>query len=440
MKAPNTRPTGQDSSLTDTLVRDRRDFHAHPETRWTEFRTSAKVARRLEDLGFAVHLGADTTTGAGAVMRPSSDEIEEHLRRARSEGAPPELLARMGGIPGVVGELALGGKGPTLAFRFDMDALAGQEASGDDHRPWREGFASRHDGCVHACGHDGHTAIGLGFADRLMAQAAGLGGTVRLIFQPSEEGGGGAAGIVDEGWLDDVDAFYAVHLCLAHDGRPMGSGEIGAGSVDFLDSRRFDVHYQGRAAHPCGDPQRGRNALLAACEACSGIFAIPPHGEGMLRVNVGTLTAGTARNTIAANASFTFEVRGEHGAIADEGQERALRIVQGYATAHGVHCEIVDAGRTPSGRSDAESIALIEQAAAAVPWFEHIHPHAQVGGSDDATEMMNRVQSQGGKAAYIGIGADLCGGLHASNFDFDEDAMPATVSLLLALVRTAGVA
>jgi aminobenzoyl-glutamate utilization protein A len=231
-----------------------------------------------------------------------------------------------------------------------------------------------------------------------------------------------------------ADAEAHGHLALAYEGRPLRSGELGAGCVDFLDSRRFDVTYTGKAAHPCGDPQNGRNALLAACAACLDIFAIPPHSEGLSRVNVGTLSAGVSRNTIAPNAYFELEVRGENEAITDYGEERVLKILEGTAAAHGVKCEVVPAGNTPSGSSDVASIEVVRSAAGKVDWFENVYDYAQVGGSDDATEMMNRVQQKGGKATYMGIGADLAGGLHAGNFDFDENAMAATVELLLAVV------
>jgi aminobenzoyl-glutamate utilization protein A len=421
--------------LHDTLVQHRRDLHRHAEVRWTEFRTTSIVASWLTSLGYEVHLGRDTTTGAGAVARPDEEALRRHMERAAVQGASAEILDRTEGYTGVIGELGSGRDGPTIAFRFDMDALAGEEADGDGHLPAREGFRSVNEGCVHACGHDGHTAIGMALAQQLVENRAELVGRVRLIFQPSEEGGGGARGIVDRGWLDDVDSFFAIHLALAHEGRPMRSGELGAGSVDFLDSRRFDVRYTGRAAHPCGDPHNGRNALVAACGACLGIHAIPPHGEGLLRVNVGRLSAGVSRNTIAPNARFELEVRGESARIADHAQRRVMRIVEGAAAAHGVECEITPAGNTPAGRSDGASIAVVKQAAGQVAWFETVHDHGQVGGSDDATEMMNRVQSRGGKAAYIGVGADLAGGLHAADFDFDERAMAATVELLLGVTE-----
>jgi aminobenzoyl-glutamate utilization protein A len=421
------------AQLHEALVTDRRDIHRHPEVRWTEFRTTSIVASRLLALGYAVHLGRDATTGAGAVSRPGKEALRRHVARAVDQGASPEILDQTEDYTGVVGELDCGREGPTLAYRFDIDALPGREADGPQHLPAREGFRSVNEGCVHACGHDGHTAIGLGLAQQLVENRAGLSGRIRLIFQPSEEGGGGARGIVDRGWLDEVDRFFAIHLALAHEGRPMGSGDLGAGSVDFLDSRRFDVCYTGRAAHPCGDPHNGRNALVAACGACINVHAIPPHGEGLLRVNVGRLSAGVSRNTIAPDARFELEVRGESARIADYGQRRVLRIVEGVAAAHEVECEITSAGNTPSGRSDGAGIAIVKEAARQVAWFRTVHDHAQVGGSDDATEMMNRVQSRGGKAAYIGVGADLAGGLHAADFDFDERAMAATVELLLVI-------
>jgi len=419
------------------LVTLRRDIHRHAEVRWTEFRTTSIVTEELRRLGYDIYLGRDTTTGLGSEGRPPDAELRRHMSRALSQGASEEILDQTDTYTGAIAKLETGKPGPTIALRFDMDALGNEEAEGEKHRPYREGFRSVNEGCVHACGHDGHTAIGLGLAEQLIEYSDVLTGKLLLLFQPSEEGGGGARGIVDKGWLDDVDYFVAIHLALAYEGRPLRSGEMGAGCIDFLDSRRFDVTYSGKAAHPCGDPQNGRNALVAACDACLNVFAIPPHSEGLFRANVGTLSAGVSRNTIAPNAYFELEVRGESEEIANYGEDRVLRILEGTAAAHGVECEIGRAGNTPSGGSDIESINLVKAAGAKVDWLKNVYDYAQVGGSDDATEMMNRVQENGGKATYIGIGADLMGGLHSGDFDFDEDAMAATVELLLAVVDEA---
>jgi len=262
-----------------------------------------------------------------------------------------------------------------------------------------------------------------------------LKGKFKLIFQPSEEGGGGAMGIVDKGHLDDVDYFFAVHLCLYHNSKILKSGEIGTGCKDFLDNRRFNITYKGKAAHPSGDPHNGSNAILGASVACLGIHTIAPHGEGMFRTNVGIIKGGVSRNTIAPNAYFELEVRGENQKIADYGEKRVSEIIKGAATLYNLEYKIESAGGTPSGESNPDAMSLIKEAAKTIPWFENIYDYAEVGGSDDATEMLNRVHSKSGKGTYIGIGANMSGGVHRANFDFDEEVMLHTVELLITTVN-----
>ena len=125
-------------------------------------------------------------------------ELERQYARAKAQGADPEFLpATRGGMTGVIGILRCG-EGPTLAMRFDIDALGVVEASESTHRPACEGWASMNEGFMHACGHDGHTAIGLAVAKVLMAIRENLHGTIKLIFQPAEEGVRGAKSIVEK--------------------------------------------------------------------------------------------------------------------------------------------------------------------------------------------------------------------------------------------------
>ncbi len=140
-----------------------------------------------------------------------------------------------------------------------MDALDLSEALDDSHRPFRDGFASCNPGMMHACGHDGHTTIGLGLAQVLKQYEAQLNGTIKLIFQPAEEGTRGARAMVAAGALDGVDYFTAIHI-----GTGVPEGTVICGSDNFMATTKFDVRFTGVAAHAGGKPEEGRNALLAA--------------------------------------------------------------------------------------------------------------------------------------------------------------------------------
>jgi aminobenzoyl-glutamate utilization protein A len=309
--------------LEQKLIESRRDFHKYAEVKWTEFRTSSKVAQRLQELGMEVKMGLDIAEKGFQFSYPSQEDIEKEIQRAISQGAKKELVEQMHGITGVVGIIDTKKEGPTIAFRFDMDALPNFESDEGKHFPKVNGFRSVNEGYCHACGHDGHTAIGLGVAEVLMSIKDTLTGKIKLIFQPAEEGGGGARGIVEKGLLDDVDYFFAGHVGLTKlDGLPLKSKGIICGVKDFLDIRRYNITYIGKAAHPCGDPHVGKNALLAASAASLNIHAIAPHSQGMMRVNVGVLKAGVSRNTIAPNAYLEVEVRGENDTVADYGEDK----------------------------------------------------------------------------------------------------------------------
>ena len=216
-----------------SVVAMRRDLHAHPELGFLEYRTASLAAERLARLGYAVTAGPEVMRAAAMAGGPTPAAVAAAQRDALAAGASPEWVARMpAGQTGVVAELTRGA-GPVLAFRFDMDALPVSETPAERHRPNQQGFRSARDGLMHACGHDGHTAIGLAVAERLANPAAGWHGTLRLIFQPAEEGGRGAKPMVEAGVLDDVDYFFAGHL-----GCKLPSGSLAAAATGFLFSRR----------------------------------------------------------------------------------------------------------------------------------------------------------------------------------------------------------
>lgn len=250
----------------------RRDFHHFAESGWVEFRTAAKVSEILDSLGYELAMGRDVVDAESRMGLPDDATLAQEFARARAQGAPEKWLAPFeGGFTGIVATLNTGRPGPTLAFRVDMDALDLSEAHDDSHRPYRDGFASCNPGMMHACAHDGHTTIGLGLAQVLKQHEAQLNGTIKLIFQPAEEGTRGARAMVAAGALDDVDYFTAIHI-----GTGVPEGTVICGSDNFMATTKFDVRFTGVAAHAGGKPEEGRNALLAAARPLSRCMASRP--------------------------------------------------------------------------------------------------------------------------------------------------------------------
>lgn len=407
----------------------RRDLHRFPETAFLEYRTAALVAERLSELGYTVRVGPDIMCMDRVRSIPDAQDIEAARVAALHSGANPCWLNRMpGGQTAVCGELQRGA-GPVVALRFDMDALPVHEAEACQHRPSADGFASVHHGRMHACGHDGHTAIGLAVAERLSQLNADWTGTLRLIFQPAEEGGRGAQPIVASGLLDDVDVFLAAHL-----GCQLSSGQIALTADGFLWAEKWNVTFSGMAAHAAMCPEEGRNALLAAALAVPALYALPRDGQADTRINVGVFQGGRTRNVIADHAYLELELR----ASAHEGLTRlttgAKRALEGAALMQGVDVEIDVYGTAISAASDSAIMKRLEKAVFATGTGTVIQ-HWPIGGGDDATFMMQRVQEQGGQAGYCLIGADIAAPHHASTFDFDETALEKAVTLLTAFVE-----
>jgi aminobenzoyl-glutamate utilization protein A len=398
----------------------RRDLHAHPETGFLEYRTAALAAETLTGLGYAVRVGPEVMRAEAMAGVPGAVAVAGAQEAARAAGAPEGWIARMpGGQTGVVAELVRG-EGPVVAFRFDMDALPVPETGAAGHRPNALGYASGRPGVMHACGHDGHTAIGLTLAARLVADETWR-GRIKLIFQPAEEGGRGAKPMVAAGVVDDVDWFFCGHLgCL------LPSGKLAPVATGFLFSRKIDVVFSGRAAHAAMGPEQGRNALLAAAIATQGLYAIARRADGATHVNVGRLVAGSGRNIIADRADMMIEVRGESDAGLAYMVERAEQVVAGAAASQDVSYSTVIMGETISAATSPEAGEVVAAAGAGIV---DLVPEWSIGGGDDATFMMRRVQERGGKAAYFILGSDLAAVHHATDFDIDEAALETGVAL-----------
>jgi aminobenzoyl-glutamate utilization protein A len=409
-----------------TIAR-RRDFHHYPETGWTEFRTASLVADELNRLGYQVLSGDEVIDGSHMMGVPSAAELETHTKRALEQGGKAEWIARMkDGRTGVMGILKFAKQGPTVALRFDLDANDAVETPAGDHRPNREEFASVNKGAMHACGHDGHMAVGLAVAAILSQLRESLSGTVKLIFQPAEEGVRGAKAMVEKGIVDDVDYLLGMHFGF----QLRKTGQVACNVTGFLATSKYDAVFTGVPAHAGAAPEVGRNALLAAATAALGLHAIPRHSEGVSRINVGILQAGTGRNVIAPNAVIKLETRGATSNINRFMAGEASRIINSAAGMYGVDVAIKEVGGAAGCNSSPELAAELGKVAKRTGIFDEIVPECNFGASEDCSYFMERVQQHGGQAAYMLVGANLASGHHDSCFDFDEQALGKAVAFL----------
>jgi aminobenzoyl-glutamate utilization protein A len=420
--------------LSPTLLKWRRDFHRYAESGWVEFRTASIVASTLQEWGFEVKAGREVIKPEARMGVPSEAFLRQQEQRALSQGAVAEWLPRLsGGFTGVVGILDSGRPGPTVAFRVDMDALDLQESADADHLPAAEGFASVNANMMHACGHDAHTAIGLGLAYVLSRMKDDLRGRVKLIFQPAEEGVRGARSMVEAGVVDDVDLFFACHV-----GTGVPLGEVVCGADGYLATTKIDVTYRGVASHAGGHPEDGKNALLAAASAVLNLHAISRHSGGNSRINVGVLHAGSGRNIIPNHAAFKLETRGDTSEVNEYILSRAMDVIHGAAAMYGVQAEIDIVGKADSSSPSPELLPYIRAQASKVAGVTSIVDTRNASGSEDATYMMERVKQRGGLASYLVFGTTLAAGHHNEKFDIDERVLGIGVQTLALCALCAG--
>jgi aminobenzoyl-glutamate utilization protein A len=410
----------------------RREFHRRPEPAWREFYTTARIVEELESLDVDdVLVGPETLAGDDRLGVPEAAELDEWLARARETGVDGEVLDPIaGGYTGAIATIRRG-EGPTIGLRVDIDGLPRAEATDDAHEPVAGDFRSVHDGHMHACGHDAHATIGLGVL-RLVAESD-FRGTLKVFFQPAEEIVGGGKAVAESGHLDDVDALLAVHVGLDHP-----TGEVVAGVDGFLAVSHVDAEFTGEPAHAGGKPNAGRNAVQAMATAVTNLYAIPRHEDGATRINAGRVGGGTASNIIPEEAFIAGEIRGETTELMEYTRDRAHRVIRAAAEMHGCDVEIEEGGRAPSATSDDAVVDHVAAAASGNDRVTSVMPRDDLGGSEDATYLMRRVQEQGGVAGYVAVGTDHPGGHHTATFDVDEASLPIGVEVLSEAVRSLG--
>jgi aminobenzoyl-glutamate utilization protein A len=278
---------------------------------------------------------------------------------------------------------------------------------------------------MHACGHDGHVAIGLALAAALSTRD--FPGSVRMLFQPAEEGVRGAQPMVAAGACAEVDVLLAIHLAFG-----LPSGLLAPAATELIATSKYLARFTGRAAHAAKAPEQGRNALLAAATATLNLHALPRFADAVTRVNVGRLQAGVAANVIAGEAELAYETRADSADVASELARRAEVVVRAAAEMHEVDFELIRTGYATAATTDPAVACALTTAAEGLAEVRATHP---LGASDDASLLMRAVQEAGGVAGYAIVGSDSPGPPHSPQFDVDEAVLPVAVSWLERVVK-----
>jgi len=405
------------AALEKDLTRIRRDLHKHPETAWTEYRTTALIISELEKLGLPVEFGPQIHVPEKMFGMPGEAQMEACYKRALSESDRPDLIEKMkGGFTGCITEIQGALPGPTVGIRVDIDCNDVDEAMEAGHKPYDEGFASLHEHCMHACGHDAHTAIGIGTARILCTYRDKLPGKVILVFQPGEEGLRGAASLTATGRFAECDYFFGAHVGL----RNLHVGAVAASSYGFLCSTKFDAVFHGLASHAGAAPDMGCNAIAAASAAVVNMLAISRHHGGSSRINIGTFHGGTGRNVIPDRAELAIETRGVTGEINDYMEKSAIRVMEGAAAMYGCTVETRFMGSAGSVTCDEDLVDKTVKILSEVDGVDEIIRSADFGGGEDVTTMMRDVQEHGGQVTEMIIGMPLLAPHHNRLFDVDE--------------------
>lgn len=392
----------------------RREFHQIAEPGWLEFQTTIKLIDYLKFYGYQLKYGKEIHSERMGL--PTEKEIEEY-RKSLDFDVDYDISEILEGYTGVVATLDTGKVGPTIGLRFDIDANGIEESRDLDHRPNREGFRSKNDFAMHACGHDGHMAIGLTLAKWIMEEKDNLKGKFILIFQPAEEGVRGAKSMVDRGVVDEIDYLLAGHIGLG-----LESNTLGIGTIGFLATSKMDIYFEGVPSHAGATPELGKNALLAAASCSLNLHTLTQFSQGMSRLNVGVLRAGSSRNIVPNKAMMQIETRGENEEINQMLKEKVEYVIEGSAKAFDVKYRTVQAGQAPAYNNYDEE--FVDRVAEYLKEEDFKIEKAKVlGGSEDVAFMINRVEENGGRAIHFIFGSDLAAPHHHNKFDFDENSL-----------------
>ena len=411
----------------------RRSFHRYPETGWNEYRTASLIAEILGKNGWTVKAGVELTGSRERLGLPPAEVRAREYERAKRDGAALSTLPLFKeGHTAVLGLLDCG-EGPVTLLRFDMDALPIMESQSDGYRPLREGFVSRYPGVMHACGHDGHAAVGALLSEGVMQLRSLFRGKIVLLFQPAEEGVRGASSLLELSFLKQADHVLGFHLLSA-----IPAGLVVPALNGIFATTKYDYLFQGKAAHAGGDLRKGRNALLAASRAVVDIHEKTAALRERGRAHVGIFRSGRGRNIIADYAELSMESRGDSDSLNTFISEQAWKTARQAASLFGCSVTREKKGESsvcPQDETLRETVKKAVRMAGA-----RIYPAPfSLGGSEDFSLLAREAACHQGRALYFGIGAGAKSGAayepHTSEYDIEEESLETALALLLSLLR-----
>ena len=367
-----------------SIIAVRRDIHAHPELCFQEQRTADVVAGKLAEWGIEVHRGMGTT--------------------------------------GVVGVIKNGSSKRSIGLRADMDALPVNEANTFAH-------ASKHPGKMHACGHDGHTAMLLAAAQHL-AKHKHFDGTVVLIFQPAEEGGGGAREMIKDGLFDKfpVDAVFGLHNWP---GMPVGTLAVSPGPV-MASSNEFKITIRGKGCH-AALPHNGIDPVPIACEMVQAFQTIvsrnlKPIDAGVISVTM--IHAGDATNVVANSCELQGTVRTFTVEMLDLIERRMQTIAEHVSAAHEATCEFAFVRNYPPTINHVNEAAFTREVLSGIVGADNVLAQEPTMGAEDFSYMLLEkpgayffIANGEGQHREMGHGGGPCT-LHNPSYDFNDDLIP----------------
>jgi amidohydrolase len=373
-------------ALRERLVAWRRDFHRHPELGFQEHRSAGVIAEWLRELDYQMQTGVAHT--------------------------------------GVVGLLEGQQPGPVVMARFDMDALPITEAN-------ETGYVSQNPGVMHACGHDAHMAMGLGVATLMARHRGEMAGTLKLVFQPGEEGMNGAEVMVKEGVLENPrpDVFLSTHVWSD---KQVGTVDVTPGAI-MAAAEKWTCVVRGKGGHGA-QPDQTVDPIVAAAHIITALQTVVSRNVSPLEtavVTVGTVHGGGAFNIIPTHVELTGTVRTYSPQVRATVLRRVREVVEGVATACGAEVELEIAPLTPAVINDAEVAKVARTAAETVIGAENVTSGERTMGSEDAAYFLQQVPG-----CYFFLGAanaerGLTAPHHNPHFDIDEDALPLGVAILM---------
>lgn len=384
---PNEMPPfpAEAEDMAERIVAWRRDFHRHPEIGFQEHRSAEIIAQTLRELDLTVETGIAET--------------------------------------GVMGTMQGARSSPVALLRFDMDALPVLEETGAS-------YASTSPGVMHACGHDGHMAIGLTVANLLGRYRERLPGVVKFVFQPAEEGLGGAERMLEEGLLERAapDFCLALHLWNV---RPIGWFGVAAGPT-MASSDILEVEIEGQGGHGAS-PHQTIDPVIASAQLITALQSVVSRDLDPLDaavVSVTQVSAGDAHNVIPSRATLRGTIRSFKPDVRDQVHRRVEEIAEGVARSMKCRAQVRIRPLTPTVVNDAAIAERLRTLIHDAFPDAHVDSDARTMGSEDMAFFMERVPG-----CYFFVGSSnpdkgLDAAHHNPKFDFDERALPTAAGLM----------